>query len=283
MEKYSAGADQAYFLPEDQELMSRDAAIIERFKKDPEGAYAELLELYSPILLRMIRRFMKDPDDVMEVYTAIAERLRANDFQALRSFRINNELAPWLSVVVANACRDRFRKQRMVSAPQSVISRLDEREKLVFKYYYQDNMPFADIAELVSGKHAIPCSRVDVKHAVDRINDLLTVNKRWHLLTALNSNRRFLSIEDLREAGFQPSSGASGSDDAGMGGKELLAELNAAISQLDEEDQLLLLLRYEHGMRAQQIARVMRYENHKYVYTRLRTIVNRLRREMTGV
>ncbi|WP_457651313.1 sigma factor [Rhodocaloribacter sp.] len=262
--------------------MSRDAAIIERFKQDPEGAYAELLEHYSPILLRMIRRFMKDPDDVMEVYTSIAERLRANNFQALRRFRINSELTPWLSVVVANACRDRFRKQRMVSAPQSVISQLDEKEKLVFKYYYQDNLPYEDIAELISGKHDIPCTRLDVKHAIEKINDLLTVNKRWHLLTALNMNRTFLSIEDLREAGFQPSSDSYGSLEAGLGEREQINQLNAAIAKLDDEDQLLVLLRYEHGMRAQQIARVMRYENHKYVYTRLRTIVNRLRREMTN-
>lgn len=282
MDTFSSGAGQAPFLPEDQELMSRDVAIIERFEKDPEGAYAELLELYSPMLLRMIRRFMKDPDDVMEVYTSIAERLRSNNFQALRRFRINNELAPWLSVVVANACRDRFRKQRMVSAPQSVISQLDDKEKLVFKYYYQDNLPFGDISELISGKHGIPCNRMDVQSAVERINDLLTVNKRWHLLTALNMNRSFLSIEDLREAGFQPASEAYGNAEAGLGERELIGQLNAAIAKLDEEDQLLVLLRYEHGMRAQQIARVMRYDNHKYVYTRLRTIVNRLRREMTG-
>ncbi len=281
MENLSFGADQASFLPEGNEHMSRDAAIIERFKQDPEGAYAELLELYSPILLRMIRRFMKDPDDVMEVYTSIAERLRANNFQALRRFRINSELAPWLSVVVANACRDRFRKQRMVSAPQSVISQLDEKEKLVFKYYYQDNLPYEDICELISGKHGIACTRLDVKHAIEKINDLLTVNKRWHLLTALNMNRTFLSIEDLREAGFQPSSDSYGSLDAGLGDREQISRLNAAIAKLDDEDQLLVLLRFEHGMRAQQIARVMRYENHKYVYTRLRTIVNRLRREMT--
>ena len=53
--------------------------------------------------------------------------------------------------------------------------------------------------------------------------------------------------------------------------------LNKAIQDLDPEDQLLVLLRFEHGMRAQQIAKVMQFENHKYVYTRLRTIINRLR------
>ncbi len=263
--------------------MSSDAALIERFKEDPEGAYAELLERFTPVILRMIRRFMSDPDEVMEVYTAICERLMANNFLALRRFRINSELAPWLSVVVANACRDRFRKRRMVSAPQSVISKLNERERLIFKYYYQDNLPHEDIAELVSSKHGHPSTPLDVVRAIEKINDLLTVNKRWHLLTALNINRSFLSIEDLREMGFQPSSG-EGYDhlDRALSNRDQVSQLNEALEQLDQEDQLLVLLRYEHGMKAQQIAQVMRYENHKYVYTRLRTIVNRLRRQMVG-
>jgi hypothetical protein len=33
---------------------------------------------------------------------------------------MNGELTPWLSVVVANACRDRFRKLRATSVPKSV-------------------------------------------------------------------------------------------------------------------------------------------------------------------
>jgi DNA-directed RNA polymerase specialized sigma24 family protein len=50
---------------------------------------------------------------------------------------------------------------------------------------------------------------------------------------------------------------------------------------LDPDDQLLVLLRFEHGMRAEQIAKIMHFDNHKYVYTRIRTIINRLRKSMT--
>ena len=258
-----------------------DSTLIERFIQDPEGAYAELLERYTPMILRMIRRFMNDPDEVMEVYTAICERLRSNNYLALRRFRINGELTPWLSVVVANACRDRFRKRRMVSAPQSVISKLDEREGLVFKYYYQEHLPHEDIAETISSKHSLPCTALDVVRAIEKINDMLTVNKRWHLLAALNMNRSVLSIEDLRQMGFQPASPDSLEDmDEALRNRERIQLLNGAIENLEPEDQLLVLLRFEHGMKAAQIAEVMRYDNHKYVYTRLRTIVNRLRRQM---
>jgi DNA-directed RNA polymerase specialized sigma24 family protein len=258
-----------------------DSALIKRFKVDPEGGYLELLDRYTPVILRMIRRFLHDPDEVMETYTAICERLRSDNFKALRRFRINSELTPWLSVVVANACRDRFRKQRVVSAPQSVISKLNERQKLVFRYYYQEHVPHETIAELIAGKHALPCTSSDVVRDVQHINDLLSVNKRWHLLAALRANKPMVSYEDLVEAGIHPVDRSQLFDHHGDGvDEENLANLQSAVEALDPEDQLLILLRYEHGMRANQIAQVMQFDNQKYVYTRLRTIVNRLRRHI---
>lgn len=259
-----------------------DTALIQRFRTDPEGGYRELLDRYTPVLLRMIRRFLSDPDEVMETYTAICERLRASDFLALRRFRTGSELIPWLSVVVANACRDRFRKNRVVSAPQSVITQLTEFQRLVFRYYYQDQLPHQDIAELVSSRHGTTCTVAEVVEALEVIDGLLSVNKRWHLLAALRANRPMVSFEDMAEAGIEPVDRATIIESSGDGApdQEQTESLNEALRTLEAEDQLLVLLRFEHGMRAEQIARVMQYDNQKYVYTRLRTIVNRLRRRM---
>jgi DNA-directed RNA polymerase specialized sigma24 family protein len=259
-----------------------DPELIERFTRDPESAYKELLERFTPMILRMIHRFMRDPDDVMEVYTAICERLQAHDYQALRRFRTNSELTPWLSVVVANACRDHYRKQRFSSVPRSVLAKLDAREQLIFKYYYQERMRHEDIAELVSSRHAMPCSPLEVVHTIAKINDLLSTKKRWLLLTALNSNRAPLSIDELSEAGILlPDPDAFDDLDEALRQKDQITRLNQALEQLESEDQLLVQLRFEHGMTAIQIAKVMQYESHKYVYTRLRTVVNRLRRLMS--
>ncbi|MDA1027593.1 MAG: sigma-70 family RNA polymerase sigma factor [Bacteroidetes bacterium] len=250
---------------------------------DPTSGYSSLLDKYTPIILRMIRRFLSDSDEVMETYTSICERLQHNDYQALRRFRINSELTPWLSVVVANACRDRFRKNRMSSVPNSVISKLGNCEKLVFKYYYQDHIPQSEIPEIIAGKNGKQCSSEDVAHAIERIDELLSVNKRWHLLAALRANRPMLSLDDLTEMGITPEGSLPAPDQMGIADGDRVGQLNRAIGDLDPEDQLLVLLRFEHGMRAQQIAKVMQFENPKYVYTRLRTIINRLRRDMVEV
>lgn len=258
-----------------------DLELIERFKSDPEAAYLELLERYTPVLLRMIRCFMKDVDEVMEVYAGICERLCANQYQALRRFRSEGELTPWLSVVVANACRDRFRKNRASSVPRSVIAQLNEREKLVFKYHYQEHLPHEDIAEIISRRHRVPFTALETVRAIAKINDLLSTRKRWLLLAALSANRPNLSIDELRESGFQPASEDDfDSFDESLHHRDLIERLNTALKQLDTDDQLLLLLRFEHNRSAPQIAKIMGYDTHKYVYTRLRTIVKRLRRFM---
>ncbi|MCB0718681.1 MAG: sigma-70 family RNA polymerase sigma factor [Bacteroidetes bacterium] len=256
-----------------------DSELIAHFQKNPEEAYAELLKRFSPVIIRMIRRFMYDQDEVMEVYTSVCERLRAKDFKALRRFRINKEITPWLSVVVANACRDRFRKNKYTSVPQSVISKLDAREKLVFKYYYQEQYQQDHIVEVIKGKHSMSCTALEVAHALDKIEGLLSINKRWHLIMALNQNKAMLSIEDLQEYGYE-----AASPDTAVAkvdpGEEKVNQLVAALEKLDAEDRLLVLLRFEQGMKASEIADALAFENHKYVYTRLRTIVNRLRRMM---
>ena len=258
-----------------------DAELIAHFKRNPEEAYGELLRRYSAVILRMIRRFMHDQDEVMEVYTSVCERLRAKDFRALRRFQVTNELTPWLSVVVANACRDRFRKLKAVSVPKSVIGKLDEREQLVFRYYYQKRLEHQEIAETIKGKHDIDCTTYDVIEAVGKINEMLSVNKRWHLLMALNQNSSTASLEDLREIGIEATSTDTvvKSDEEELR-IETIEKLNDALEVLDPEDQLLVLLRFEHGLKASEIADAMSIDDHKYVYTRLRTVTNRLRRSL---
>lgn len=258
-----------------------EITLVQQFKEDPEDAYSLLLDRFTSPIMRMIRRFMRDPDEVMEVYTSICERFRAHDFRALREFRVDADILPWLSVVTANACRDRLRKRRATSVPRSVISKLDVFEELVFKYYYWRRVPHEDISEIINTNDGHSCTPLDVMRAIAKVDDLLSINKRWHLLVALNANRPNLSLEELQEAGINVATTDPADHlDEALRSRERIDDLNRAMEQLGSEDRLLILLRYEHGMKAPQIADVMQYDNHKYVYTRLRTVISRLRREM---
>ena len=57
------------------------------------------------------RRAASDPDDAMERYTYVLERLREGDFRRLRAFSLNGtgKLTTWLVVVVRRLCIDHHR------------------------------------------------------------------------------------------------------------------------------------------------------------------------------
>ncbi|MEX1054881.1 MAG: hypothetical protein WED81_02560, partial [Rhodothermales bacterium] len=90
------------------------------------------------------------------------------------------------------------------------------------------------------------------------------------------------SLEELQEAGIYPAVAEQPDDvDEALRNTERIDQLNKAISEMKREDQLLVFLRFEHGMSANEIAGVMHYDSHKYVYTRLRTVIARLRRQIS--
>ncbi|GAB5519199.1 MAG: hypothetical protein RhofKO_14500 [Rhodothermales bacterium] len=254
-----------------------DKDLIRLFTEDPDQAYTHLLEKYSSVLIRMIHKFVRDHDEVMEVYTSICERLRARDFQALRRFRVGSDLLPWFSVIVANACRDQYRKRRALSMPQSVINQLEPAEKLVFKYYFQERYTYEEILEYLISRHQETVTLGDVRRAVEKIYELLSVSKRWHLIAAIRANLPVSSMDEMLEAGVASKSFAQPDDESEFDPKEV-AVLKDALADLDPELQLIVKLRFEQEMKAPEIARVMRYEKSKMVYSKLRTAIQRLRR-----
>lgn len=249
--------------------------LTEAFQTEPAQAYVELLDGYSAILLRMIRRFFQDQDDVMDLYTVVCERLRAQNYRALRHFRAGSALLPWLSVIVANACRDRIRQQRIAALPRHVVSRLDTRTRLVYRHHVVGRMPPEDAAEVIS-RAGVPCTALDVVESVQHLHSLLRQGARHRLLRHLDP-RNAVSLDVLLERGLDTHDSAADID-AALDDAESLARLDAALASFSDEDRLLLLLRFEQDLSAANIAAMVGMESQTRVYTRLRTLLARLRR-----
>lgn len=253
--------------------------LTEAFQTDPEQAYARLLDGYSAILLRMIRRFFQDQDDVMDLYTVVCERLRAQDYRALRRFRSGSALLPWLSVIVANACRDRIRQQRIAALPRHVVQRLDMRTRLVYRHHVVGRMPPEDAAEAIT-RSGVACTALDVVESVQQLHALLRKGARHRLLRQLDP-RRAVSLDVLLERGLDTHDSAADID-AALDDADSLARLDAVLASFSEEDRLLLLLRFEQGLSASEIAGLVGMDSQTRVYTRLRTLLSRLRRLLEG-
>ena len=270
---------------EDRERSRRlpgEAELAERFLTHPALAYQELLERFTPIVLRMVRRFFRDQDDVMEVYTAVCERLRAGDYLALRRFRPGSEVMPWLSVVVANACRDRLRRTQVVTIPRALAARLDAREQLIYRYHFGHRVAPEDIAEMLGAQHGQPASPLDVLATVEKINRLLGTARRWELLNSIAARRTPESLDTLIDDGLDRAGDPADALDEALAAQDTVDVLGAALAALDPEDRLLVQLRFEQDLTAVEIANVLHYDHFKHVYTRLRTVLGRLRRTLSA-
>lgn len=124
------------------------------------------------------------------------------------------------------------------------------------------------------------CTALDVNSAVSDIDELLTDRKRWLLVAAMMQNRPVLSIDELsEEAGLHPVD-PDHNPEENMRDQERLSMLTGALGELSGDDQLLIQLRFDDDYSASQIARMMHFDSPKQVYTRIGTVLLRLRRLM---
>ncbi len=258
--------------------LTPEERLTEEFLSDPEGAYRTLLDRYSSVLLRMIRRFFQDPDDVMDLYTVVCERLRAQDFQALRRFRGGSALLPWLSVIVANACRDRLRQTRVAAIPRHILGQLDVRTRLVYRHHVVGHMAPEDAADVIS-RGGVRCTALDVVESLQRLHDLLRSGVQQRLLRHLDP-RSPVSLDVLVERGLDQQDTASDFA-AALDDAESLSRLADALHAFPSEDRLLIALRFEQGLTGVEIADLVGADSAARVYTRLRTLLARLRRTLT--
>ncbi len=265
-------------LLEPREPSEAERSLTRRFLTDPARAYHDLLVLYAEMIKRMIRRFFRDWDDVMDVFTSVCERLQANDYAALRRFKQGSPLEPWLSVITSNASRDKARRNRVGGAPPSLLEKLEPFERLVYRAHYLQRAEHDVIAETASARLGTTYSTADVRDAIVRIDTLLGVEKRWSILHLIALRARSVSVDELIDLGLDPVADEEADFEEVTSERAQRKQLTAAFDEMEDEDKLLIQLRFEQNLTAVQIADVMGYDNYKQVYTRLRTVIDRMRR-----
>lgn len=81
--------------------------------REPQPAWSEFLELYSPIILQVVRLFEYDADHAGDCFLFVCEKLSHEGFRRLRKFRPDGpaRFSTWLRAVVRNLCLD-WRRQK---------------------------------------------------------------------------------------------------------------------------------------------------------------------------
>jgi RNA polymerase sigma-70 factor (ECF subfamily) len=129
-----------------------ESDLIERARLRDEPAFAELVEAYTPVLYRVVRRMSTD--------TLEAESLVQETFwrfwNVLPMYKADRPLLPYLATIASNLARDRYRREhRMVDADANTVlersshqdtdleERVDQKEDLQVLAEAVDSLPFA--------------------------------------------------------------------------------------------------------------------------------------------
>ena len=98
--------------------MKTDSDLVRRILRGDQGAWMELFSHYGPVVAALARTnramgsYRGSEDDVRNVMTQVFERLRREDYRALRTFAPWHEknpskgLSDWLTIVTVNVIRN---------------------------------------------------------------------------------------------------------------------------------------------------------------------------------
>ena len=100
--------------------MASDAEVIVAVLQGDVDRYAELVIRYQPAAWRLAYSFVGNWDDAKE----LSQNGFVNAYQHLRAFRKQAKFSTWLYRIIANECKDFFkrnsRRPRLVSPPEGV-------------------------------------------------------------------------------------------------------------------------------------------------------------------
>lgn len=271
-EPVSAPADSEAF---DAETGPTIPGVLAAIHECGSAAWPDFLEEFSPFILTCIRRYASDEDERMDIYVHVCDRLAADDCRRLRQFRGYGHrgacrFTTWLAAVVFNLSREWIRTSRGRRRLFQSIKDLGRTNRLIFKYYFWEGYSVGEIATLLRTSGSKSCDRGDVSERLASIERHLSRDHRWRLVTALLRSAGPISVDGVHSVvgdGPIPELPDSREDHASqLERAQARTTLSAFLSQLPDQERLSVVLRFERGMTAKQVAVALGIQNYKRVY-----------------
>ena len=234
---------------------------------DVEGAWRRFIDDYRRLLFGVIRRYARDPDEVMDLFAHLCEQLRADEMRRARAFRDTSvrqaAFSTWLVVVARRLVVDWYRQRdgRVRRTPPADLTPLGAA------IYTQ---------VFVAGRshhHAWAWVRSHIDPSLshrDFLRELRAVHSATYRDPAGSAAR---AVFDPPEADPAPSTEDRIIED------ETASRLNLALDRLDPDVRAAVLLLVVEEMSASDVARTLGWANAKAVYNRVYRALATLRAE----
>ena len=107
-----------------EEKYNEDFELIQEVISGNKEAFAALQKKYYRLISSVIRKMIKDEDDVMD----LTQETFIKAYKALPSFKYGYAFSSWLYKIASNCCIDFLRKKRLPTIPLTKPSFIDEEE-----------------------------------------------------------------------------------------------------------------------------------------------------------
>jgi RNA polymerase sigma factor (sigma-70 family) len=265
--------------------LQAEALLRQLRSRAPRAAWSRFLELYSPLLLDIARRFEREDDAVADCYLYICEELSENGFRRLLRFKPGGpaRFSTWLCVVARNLCVDWHRREFGRHVVFESVARMPALDQAIFRGRFVERLPIDDLfLKLAPGHPGLTVEQVAGR--ADAVFRALTPRQRW-LLTVRAARGAPQAADRVEAAERQllrvPSEMPNPESWAGL--QEERAALLRAMSKLPAGDRLLVKLRFTRELTLAEIARLTGLDNAQAADRRIREVVEKLRAEMAGL
>jgi RNA polymerase sigma factor (sigma-70 family) len=246
-------------------LLARQAA------DGSEPHWHAIVERYSPVIRSVIRRYVRDDDDVRAIWTAVLERLRHG---LLGQFQGQSTLATWLVLVARSEACDHVRRvrgrrrlpERLVGQPELLVAAFTE-------IFIQGRGP-AEVTHRLRDRSLLPPDR-SLAEVMVELEDLLGDQTLRRIAFDLQADQAGPAANGFLEL-LDESTEASGADyldwttEQSLHAAETrrtLDRIRAIMGALPPTERQVIDLRYGHGWTAKRIADELRLKDQREVYT----------------
>jgi RNA polymerase sigma factor (sigma-70 family) len=225
---------------------------------DTEHAWDLFLERYRRLLFATIRHYVRDHDDVMDIFTYLCDQLHKDDLPRLRAYAAATDrrarFSTWLVAVVRNLIVDWFRHRDGRHRLASVAETLPARQRDIFEEISRHQRPHIETFEVLRSRGAAS-SYGEFCRDLSALYQALASTRGGRLPRAL------IGIAEL------PDEETSGADPVVTAERE--SHVSRALGALEPEDRAAIRLYVIEEMPAAEVARLVGWASSKTVYNRV--------------
>ena len=221
---------------------------------DPGAAWAEFIDHYSPVILKLVNQFEYEQGRRDECFLFVCENLCSNGFRRLLKFNTRGKASfgTWLSSVVFNLCVDWHRREFGRSTLLPAISALSEFDQSVYRVCFEQGMDKRSGLNFLEEDFPGLDGQM-LSESMARIHQVLTPRQRWKLVAKKALGPRSQVRTDEAEA----QSGAFEGPENEARRKEAELLIKNALGRLPRDQRLAVVLRYIQGMTLREVAEIL--------------------------